>query len=147
MPDAWFKSDEAKKIAANVLSHQSPLGSWPKNTDTGAKPFAGNPKDLRGTVKKITGSGANVYAAIEEGAGYGGVAISTDNGQSFTIRAVEDGLASTTVEDVFVDGSNLFPLKIEAVTLFQPQQVAGGIALDPTDWPTIPSSWRQPSRI
>src|SRR5206468_2641346 len=66
------------------------------------------PKDLRGTVKKITGSGANVYAAIEEGAGYGGVAISTDDGQSFTIRAVEDGLASTTVEDVFVDGSNLY---------------------------------------
>jgi pectate lyase len=48
-PDRWFESAEAKRIAANVLSHQSALGSWPKNIDTGAKPFTGNPKDLRGT--------------------------------------------------------------------------------------------------
>ncbi len=48
-PDAWFASAEAKEIAANVLSYQSPLGSWPKNLDTGAKPYQGNPKDLHGT--------------------------------------------------------------------------------------------------
>jgi len=36
------------------------------------------------------------------------VAISTDRGQSFTIRGTEDGLASTLVQDVFVDGSNLY---------------------------------------
>jgi PelA/Pel-15E family pectate lyase len=48
-PNAWFESAEAKVIAANVLSHQSALGSWPKNLDTGAKPLQGNPKDLHGT--------------------------------------------------------------------------------------------------
>jgi len=66
------------------------------------------PKDLRGSLKKITGSGTNVYAAIEDGSGFGGVAISNDNGQSFTIRGTEDGLASTMVQDVFVDGSNVY---------------------------------------
>jgi pectate lyase len=48
-PDSWFQSADAKRIAANVLSHQSALGSWPKNIDTGAKPFTGDPQDLRGT--------------------------------------------------------------------------------------------------
>jgi hypothetical protein len=33
-PDRWFESAEARRIAANVLSHQSPLGCWPKNLDT-----------------------------------------------------------------------------------------------------------------
>ncbi len=66
------------------------------------------PKDLRGSLKKITGSGANLYAAVQDGSGFGGVAISNDNGQSFTIRGTEDGLASTIVQDVFVDGSNVY---------------------------------------
>jgi PelA/Pel-15E family pectate lyase len=47
--DSWFESSEAKTIAANVLSHQSPLGSWPKNIDTAAKPYQGDPEDLHGT--------------------------------------------------------------------------------------------------
>jgi len=66
------------------------------------------PKDLRGSIKKITGTGANVYAAIQEGSGFGGVAISTDSGQSFTIRGKEDGLAGTSVDDVYVDGTNVY---------------------------------------
>ena len=66
------------------------------------------PKDLRGSLKKITGSGANLYAAVENGTGYGGVAISADGGQSFTIRGKEDGLASTDVSDVYVDGTNVY---------------------------------------
>ena len=66
------------------------------------------PKDLRGTAKKITGSGANLYALVEDGSGFGGVAVSTDSGQSFTIRAIEDGLASTTIFDVYVDGTNVY---------------------------------------
>jgi len=66
------------------------------------------PKDLRGSLMKITGSGSNLYAAIQEGSGFGGVAVSTDNGQSFTIRGTEDGLASNVVQDVFVDGSNVY---------------------------------------
>ena len=66
------------------------------------------PKDLRGSLKKITGSGANLYAAVEDGSGFGGVAISADGGQSFTIRGKEAGLASTAVSDVYVDGANLY---------------------------------------
>lgn len=34
--DAWFASDEAQCIAANILAHQSVLGGWPKNLDTTA---------------------------------------------------------------------------------------------------------------
>lgn len=47
-PDAWFAGGEASKLAANVLSHQSELGGWPKNVDTTA-PFAGDPKSIRPT--------------------------------------------------------------------------------------------------
>ncbi|MGC4004603.1 MAG: hypothetical protein QM811_16370 [Pirellulales bacterium] len=39
-PDAWFAGDEAERIAANVLSHQSESGGWPKNVDTTAAPYA-----------------------------------------------------------------------------------------------------------
>ena len=33
-PDSWFASPEAKQVASNILSFQSPLGGWPKNVDT-----------------------------------------------------------------------------------------------------------------
>jgi PelA/Pel-15E family pectate lyase len=48
-PDAWFASDDAKRIAANILSHQSDLGGWPKNVDTTAAPYQGDRKDLKPT--------------------------------------------------------------------------------------------------
>jgi PelA/Pel-15E family pectate lyase len=48
-PDAWFKSDEAARIAANILSYQSDLGGWPKNTDTASAPYQGDRKDLKPT--------------------------------------------------------------------------------------------------
>jgi PelA/Pel-15E family pectate lyase len=48
-PDAWFAVDEAKEIAANILSFQSELGGWPKNENTTAKPYAGDRKDLKPT--------------------------------------------------------------------------------------------------
>jgi pectate lyase len=48
-PDAWFAGDEAGRVAANVLSHQSELGGWPKNVDTAAAPFMGDPKTIRPT--------------------------------------------------------------------------------------------------
>ena len=44
-PADWFKSDEARKIADNVLSFQSDLGGWPKNTDTSSRPYAGADRD------------------------------------------------------------------------------------------------------
>ena len=48
-PDDWFRGQEGRRVTANVLSWQSPHGSWPKNTDTMAKPFDGDPKTLQGT--------------------------------------------------------------------------------------------------
>ena len=47
--DAWFRGEEAARIAANILSFQSDLGGWPKNLDTTAAPYAGDRKDLRPT--------------------------------------------------------------------------------------------------
>ncbi len=48
-PDAWYRGDEAARIAENVLSHQSDRGDWPKNLDTSAAPFRGDRSHLRGT--------------------------------------------------------------------------------------------------
>jgi pectate lyase len=48
-PDAWFATEEARRIAANILSFQSDLGDWPKNVDTTTAPYAGDRKDLKGT--------------------------------------------------------------------------------------------------
>jgi pectate lyase len=48
-PDTWFATDEAKRLAAHVLSYQSDLGGWPKNVDTTAAPFRGDRKDLKPT--------------------------------------------------------------------------------------------------
>lgn len=48
-PDAWFKSDEAKQAAANILSYQTDRGDWPKNLDTSAQPYTGNRSELKGT--------------------------------------------------------------------------------------------------
>src|SRR5256885_10155092 len=44
----WFSSAQARRIAANVLSHQSDLGGWPKNTDT-TKPYTGERAKLKPT--------------------------------------------------------------------------------------------------
>ena len=48
-PDEWYRSEEGKRIADNVLSWQSPQGGWPKNTSTMSQAFSGSPDDLRGT--------------------------------------------------------------------------------------------------
>ncbi len=48
-PDTWFAGAEAKTIAANILSYQSDLGGWPKNTDTTETPYTGDRKQLKGT--------------------------------------------------------------------------------------------------
>ncbi|HEY6006400.1 MAG TPA: Ig-like domain-containing protein [Anaeromyxobacter sp.] len=65
-------------------------------------------KDLRGAVTRIAGSGANLYLAVQDSSGHGGVAVSTDLGRSFTIRGREDGLASNSVADVFAAGANVY---------------------------------------
>ncbi|HEY7423487.1 MAG TPA: pectate lyase [Gemmataceae bacterium] len=48
-PNAWFATDEAKRIAANILSYQADSGGWPKNLDTTAAPFRGDRKQLQPT--------------------------------------------------------------------------------------------------
>lgn len=47
--DAWYRGEEGKRVAANVLSQQSPRGSWPKNFDTSEAPFAGDRSTIKGT--------------------------------------------------------------------------------------------------
>ncbi|QDT14955.1 pectate lyase [Alienimonas californiensis] len=48
-PGQWFASEEAARIGANVLSHQSDGGGWPKNVDTAAEPHRGDRGQLQGT--------------------------------------------------------------------------------------------------
>ncbi|MFH1718427.1 MAG: pectate lyase [Planctomycetota bacterium] len=45
----WLQSEEGRRIADNVLTWQSPHGSWPKNQDTASLPFEGKSDDLDGT--------------------------------------------------------------------------------------------------
>jgi pectate lyase len=69
--DDWFRSDEAKRITANILSHQSELGGWPKNIDTTAAPFKGDRQDLKPTFDNDATTDelrflARVYNATKE---------------------------------------------------------------------------------
>lgn len=41
-PDAWFGGEEARRIAANLLTFQSAHGGWPKNTATTAAAYSGD---------------------------------------------------------------------------------------------------------
>lgn len=66
----WFRSDEAKRIADNVLSHQSDLGGWPKNTDTSV-PYTGRRDALKPTFDNGATTDelrflAKVYSATNE---------------------------------------------------------------------------------
>ena len=48
-PDAWYRGAEGTRVADNVLSYQSPQGTWPKNIDTALKPYEGDRARLHGT--------------------------------------------------------------------------------------------------
>jgi PelA/Pel-15E family pectate lyase len=48
-PDAWFATDEAKRIAENILSYQADAGGWPKNIDTTAEPLRSDRTQLKPT--------------------------------------------------------------------------------------------------
>jgi PelA/Pel-15E family pectate lyase len=48
-PENWFRSEEGKRIIANVLSWQASDGGWPKNTDTFSVAFSGERAKLQGT--------------------------------------------------------------------------------------------------
>src|SRR4051812_43931420 len=45
-PAEWYAGDDAKRIAANILSFQTELGAWPKNTDTTKAPYTDELKKL-----------------------------------------------------------------------------------------------------
>lgn len=45
----WFAGEEANRITINILSWQSQLGGWPKNTDTTSQPYTGKSADLKPT--------------------------------------------------------------------------------------------------
>ncbi|HYV38893.1 MAG TPA: pectate lyase [Gemmataceae bacterium] len=62
-PDAWYDSFEAKEIARNVLSWQSPAGSWPQDIDTGENKYEGDPKELKGTFESGASTGELRYLA------------------------------------------------------------------------------------
>jgi PelA/Pel-15E family pectate lyase len=48
-PDAWYAGAEGTRVAANILSHQSARGDWPKNTDTTTAPSGLDPTRIQGT--------------------------------------------------------------------------------------------------
>lgn len=82
-PADWFAGAEGRRITANLLSWQSDAGSWPKNMDPTAKPYAGadRAKDLKGTFDNgatvdelrflarawVATSNAAARAAVERG--------------------------------------------------------------------------------
>ena len=47
--DEWFKGEQARTIAQNILSWQDQYGSWPKNLDTSSERYDGEKADLDGT--------------------------------------------------------------------------------------------------
>lgn len=47
--DDWYRSEEGHRVAANILSFQSPDGSWPKNTNTTQALYTGDRSKLHGT--------------------------------------------------------------------------------------------------
>jgi PelA/Pel-15E family pectate lyase len=48
-PDTWYREPEGTTVAANIRSHQSRLGDWPKNVDNSALPYRGDPTEIKGT--------------------------------------------------------------------------------------------------
>lgn len=55
--DEWYRSEEGRRAADNILSWQSIHGSWPKNLDTKARPFLGDPNTLKGTFDNSATTG------------------------------------------------------------------------------------------
>ena len=47
--DDWYRGTDGARVAANIRSHQSPLGDWPKNVDNSAERFLGHPASIKGT--------------------------------------------------------------------------------------------------
>jgi PelA/Pel-15E family pectate lyase len=70
-PDTWYRGAEGSRVAANIRSHQSPVGDWPKNADNSARPFDGNAAGIKGTFDNGATIGelrflAHAYRAAHE---------------------------------------------------------------------------------
>lgn len=70
-PEAWYGSAEGRRITTNILSWQSSDGSWPKNLDTTARAYRGDPKTLHGTFDNGATTGelrflARAYRAAKD---------------------------------------------------------------------------------
>lgn len=87
-PPRWFSSDEARRIAATIMSHQAAAGGWPKNTDTVGRPYSGDPAELlptfdnKATVDEIRFM-ARMFAATGDAAYRG----SFDRGLDYVLAA------------------------------------------------------------
>lgn len=60
--------EQAKRVAANILSFQSDLGGWPKNVDTTKNPYEGDRRSLEPTYDNGATTGelrflARIYTA------------------------------------------------------------------------------------
>jgi PelA/Pel-15E family pectate lyase len=67
----WFRSEEGRRIADNVITWQSPHGSWPKNGDTASQPYCGDKTRLEGTFDNRSTTGelrflASAFRATKE---------------------------------------------------------------------------------
>lgn len=66
--DNWFTSNQAHVVAQNILSHQTKVGGWPKNTDTAGVRYEGDPARLKATYDNSATTDelrflARIYAA------------------------------------------------------------------------------------
>ena len=82
-PADWYGTNEARRLAATVILHQSAEGGWPKNTDLFAPPRADADPDLTNTIdnggttqpliylaRTITAGDATGRAAFDRGLDY-----------------------------------------------------------------------------
>ncbi len=85
------------------------VGAFPslwRSTDAGVT-FA--PADLTGGITRVTGTGTDLYALVENGSGYSGIAVSHDRGRTWPVfrssyvLAGQGPFPSTQPEDLFLD--------------------------------------------
>ena len=82
-PADWYATDEARRLAATVILHQSSEGGWPKNTDLFAAPRADADPGLANTIdnggttlpltflaRMIAAGDTNSRAAFDRGLDY-----------------------------------------------------------------------------
>lgn len=82
-PADWYATDEARRLAATVILHQSSEGGWPKNTDLFAAPRADADPGLANTIdnggttlplaflaRTITAGDTSSRAAFDRGLDY-----------------------------------------------------------------------------